>query len=79
MIIPGNPPAGASSKATQTQQEATAAILKLGVEFAGLIILAVAAGSNDELGRLIVIILLGLWAIWLMNNPVGGTISNLLA
>ena len=71
--------AGNSTKAGQTQADAAKAILQVGVEFLGVGIVSFAAGSNDELGKVIVWIMLGLWVIWLMNNPaIGDSISHFL-
>lgn len=71
--------AGNSTKANQTEADAAKAILQVGVEILGVGIVSFAAGSNDELGKVIVWIMLGLWMIWLINNPsIGNTIGKFL-
>lgn len=62
-------PSPISAKADATMSNATHAFLQVGVELIGVGIVSFAAGTNDELGKVIVWIMLGLWAIWLMNNP----------
>lgn len=66
-----------STKASKTHATAADSILQVGMEIIGVGIVAFAAGSNDEMGKIIVWIMLGLWLIWLMNNPgIQGTITK---
>lgn len=70
---------GISSKATKGTSDASRAILFTGVEILGVGILAFVAGTNDEVGKVIVWIMVGLWFIWLINNPaIGETISRFM-
>lgn len=58
-----------SAKADATLATASKTVLQVGVELIGVGIVSFAAGTNDELGKVIVWIMLGLWVIWIMNNP----------
>lgn len=72
--------AGNSTKASQTEADAAKAILEIGIELLGVGIVAFAAGTSDEMGKLLVWVMLGLWVIWLANNPaVGNTIKTFMS
>jgi hypothetical protein len=55
------------------------AILVLGVEFAAVALFTFIAGVSDDAGTIMVIIMVGLWLIYLVNNSqVIAGISNVI-
>jgi hypothetical protein len=45
------------------------AILDTAVEVVGVGLLAILAGANDDVGKLIVMFMVGLWCVFLVTNP----------
>jgi hypothetical protein len=54
---------------------ATDAILSLAVEGLAVGLLSLLASSSDDLGKIVVVFMIGLWMIWLVTN--GKTVSRL--
>lgn len=44
-------------------------VLSTAVEVVGVGILALIAGANDDVGKLMVIFMVGLWAVFMVTNP----------
>ncbi len=51
------------------QTSSTNAILKTSVEVVGVGLLALLAGANDDAGKLLVIFMVGLWAVYMVAHP----------
>lgn len=53
-------------------------ILTVGIEIIGVGLMAAVAGTNDQLGSVIVLLMVGFFILFLVNNPIIGTsLSNL--
>lgn len=48
---------------------ASNSILTVATEVVGVGLLAVLAGSNDDIGKLLVVFMVGLWAVFMIANP----------
>jgi hypothetical protein len=44
-------------------------ILDTATEIVGVGLLAILAGANDDVGKLIVMFMVGLWAVFMVSNP----------
>ena len=48
---------------------ATAAILDVSVEVVGVGLLALLAGASDDMGKIVVMFMAGLWCVFIIANP----------
>jgi Ca2+/Na+ antiporter len=49
--------------------DSTDSILTISVEIIGVGLLALLAGADDDMGKLLVVFMAGLWAVFMITNP----------
>jgi hypothetical protein len=67
-VVPSNAGGGAGANPVPVKS-ASNSILTVATEIVGVGLLALLAGSNEDVGKLVVVFMVGLWAVFMVTNP----------
>jgi hypothetical protein len=68
--VPSSAGGGAGANpAPATTKSPSNSILTVATEIVGVGLLALLAGANEDVGKLIVVFMVGLWAVFMVTNP----------